>query len=70
MPGGTIVWPNLTIAPGAIRAESFTVTLESGYFGPLINTVQVTTLEAASGSTSIVSAVGGCIFLPVVLRQA
>ncbi|MBN1889158.1 MAG: right-handed parallel beta-helix repeat-containing protein, partial [Thermoflexales bacterium] len=70
VPGGTVVWGNLTIAPGATWTGSFSVTLASGYFGSLTNTAQVTSFEGASGSASAVSVVGARLYLPVILRNA
>lgn len=49
LPGGTIVWPGVFITPSEVWTESFAVTIEVGYEEPLLNVVQVTTEEGATG---------------------
>ena len=69
-PTGTLTWQPTIAAPGGVWEHTVVVTVEAGYSGVLINTVQVTTEEGAAGSDiEICTSIGGYyIYLPVVLR--
>jgi uncharacterized repeat protein (TIGR01451 family) len=55
-PGGTPTWPAV-IAPGGVWSQTIVVTVSAAYAGPLVNQVQVTTDEGATGSDTVVSGV-------------
>ncbi len=50
-PAGTITWTAVISAPGGVWEQSLGVMVEAGYTGPLTNTVQVSTLEGAAGTS-------------------
>jgi uncharacterized repeat protein (TIGR01451 family) len=59
-PAGILTWTPTITAPGGIWSQQVIVTVETGFAGPLTNTVQATTLEGATGiytktSTAFVS---------------
>lgn len=57
-PAGTLVWTPDVIAPHEVWRGEVVVTTALGYAGPLVNAVQVTTEEGATGtSTSVVTVV-------------
>jgi len=73
VPGGTVAFPGqpvtwtATLAPGAIWQETIVVTVAESFAGSLINRVEVTTAEGATGSAS--ATIGGRkVYLPLVLR--
>jgi uncharacterized repeat protein (TIGR01451 family) len=69
LPGGTITWTPVSIAPGGIWSYTFAVTVSVDYVGPLTNVVEVTTEEGPTGNYVQVSTVGiKYIYLPLVLR--
>ncbi|MBN1889009.1 MAG: hypothetical protein JW850_13530 [Thermoflexales bacterium] len=68
VPGGTIVWPGLTIAPDGTWSYTFVVTLEAGYAGPLTTLVELASQEGIRGTYSLNSRAGHVIFLPFVSR--
>jgi uncharacterized repeat protein (TIGR01451 family) len=49
LPGGVVTWPGVSIAPQGIWTETVVITVETGYAGPLVNVVEVTTDEGATG---------------------
>jgi uncharacterized repeat protein (TIGR01451 family) len=51
-PTGVITWTLTNLAPHDVWQKTVVVTVEMGYSGTLVNQVQVTTLEGASGSAS------------------
>ena len=51
-PTGVLTWSLTNLAPNDVWQKTVVVTVEMGYSGTLVNQVQVTTLEGASGSTS------------------
>ena len=69
MPEGTvgITWTALITAPGAVWMETVVVTVEKGYEGPLVNLVEVTTGEGATGRAVIIVNAHRT-YLPLVLR--
>ncbi|HOU15312.1 MAG TPA: PKD domain-containing protein [Anaerolineae bacterium] len=57
MPPGWIVWSPVALAPHEVWIKTVVVTVTASYAGPLTNTVQVATLEGASGTaTAVVTA--------------
>jgi uncharacterized repeat protein (TIGR01451 family) len=54
-PSGTLTWTATIPAPGGVWNETVVVTVDVGYVGPLTNTVQVNTLEGATGACTLVS---------------
>ncbi len=70
MPGGILTWTPSVTAPGGVWVQTIVITVETGYVGPLTNTVRVSTLEGAAGETIVVvNSVPRRIFLPLVLRN-
>jgi uncharacterized repeat protein (TIGR01451 family) len=68
-PIGALSWTPTIAAPGGVWMETVVVTVEMGYAGPLTNVVQVTTVEGATGATTVtVSAICYKVYLPLVLR--
>jgi len=49
---GILTWTLTNLAPDDVWIKTVVVTVEMGYSGTLVNQVQVTTLEGASGSAS------------------
>jgi uncharacterized repeat protein (TIGR01451 family) len=49
LPGGVVTWTPVSIAPQGVWTDTVVVTVEAGYAGPLVNVVEVTTDEGASG---------------------
>jgi uncharacterized repeat protein (TIGR01451 family) len=67
LPGGKLVWTAVVTAPGDVWRETVVVTAEEDYEGPLVNLVEVTTKEGATGrATVIVNAHKA--YLPLLLR--
>jgi uncharacterized repeat protein (TIGR01451 family) len=68
---GPLVWTPTIAAPGGVWTQAVVVTVEAGYSGPLINTVQVTSEEGATGSAqaTCTSIRHYDVYLPVVMRQ-
>lgn len=73
IPGGTTVFPGqpvtwtATIAPEVTWKETIVVTVAESFAGSLINRVEVTTAEGATGSASAI--IGSYkVYLPLVLR--
>ena len=66
-PTGILTWSPTITAPGGIWEHTMVVTVEAGYSGPLVNTVQVTTEESATGFSAIVTN-GYKVYLPSVIR--
>jgi uncharacterized repeat protein (TIGR01451 family) len=65
---GPLVWtPTITI-PGGVWEQTFVVTVEAGYSGVLVNTVQVTTDEGASGVGLAISN-GERVYLPLITKN-
>jgi uncharacterized repeat protein (TIGR01451 family) len=66
--GGTATWTPVITEPGGVWMETVVVTVDLDYVGPLTNVVEVTTLEGAAGSDSVVSKAGWYCYLPLMLR--
>jgi uncharacterized repeat protein (TIGR01451 family) len=58
LPGGVITWTPVSITSGDIWSDTFVVTVEMDYAGPLTNVVRVTTEEGATGIYTEVTSVG------------
>ncbi len=74
-PAGPLVWTAFITAPYGSWAQQAVVTVEQGYAGPLVNTVQVGTVEGAMGLDTLTSraqagSVVSLVYLPVVLRAS
>jgi len=67
-PTGVLTWTPTITAPGGIWEHTFVVTVETGYLGALVNQVEVTTEEGATGATVTVSN-GHKIYLPMALKE-
>jgi uncharacterized repeat protein (TIGR01451 family) len=67
-PTGIQTWPTVITAPGGVWTEQFIVTAEMGYIGPLVNVVEVTTEEGATGAYTETSTSGYVIYLPIILK--
>jgi uncharacterized repeat protein (TIGR01451 family) len=65
---GPLVWTPTITTPGGVWEQTFVVTVEAGYSGTLVNTVQVTTDEGASGVGLAISN-GGRVYLPLVVKD-
>jgi uncharacterized repeat protein (TIGR01451 family) len=63
-------WTPLISASGGVWERTLVVTVEEGYAGPLVNRVEVTTTEGASGMASVTVNAGWTIYLPLILRNA
>ena len=69
LPGGTLAWKPTITVPGGVWQYSFVVTIESGYTGPLTNSVHVKTMEGATGSAEVVTvSFDYRVYLPLVLK--
>ena len=68
-PTGILTWTPTITVPGGIWERTVVVTVETGYSGALVNTVQVTTEEGATGFSSIVTN-GVKVYLPSVMRTS
>jgi uncharacterized repeat protein (TIGR01451 family) len=66
--GGTATWTAVITEPGGVWMETVVVTVDLGYVGRLTNVVEVTTLEGAAGSDSVVARAGWYLYLPLILR--
>jgi uncharacterized repeat protein (TIGR01451 family) len=65
-----LVWVSQVIpAPGGVWAGAVVVTVELDYTGPLVNVVQVTTEEGATGVYTETVTSGYEIYLPLIMRQ-
>ncbi|MEE8392506.1 MAG: right-handed parallel beta-helix repeat-containing protein [Anaerolineae bacterium] len=70
LPGERIVWTPFIPAPGGVWTETVVVTVAEDYAGPLVNLVQVTTDEGATGTdTETSTVIKYSIYLPLVLRN-
>jgi len=70
-PTGVITWTPTITAPGGIWTQQVVVTVEKGYCRPLINLVEITTAEGATGVYTETSAIlEYCIYLPVFLKDS
>jgi hypothetical protein len=72
MPGGVLTWTDIVLAPDEVWTTQFAVTVETGYTGPLTNTVQVTTLEGVTDSyiqVSISALEWHVCYLPLMLKK-
>jgi uncharacterized repeat protein (TIGR01451 family) len=49
LPGGMVTWTGVSIPPLGVWTDTVVVTVETGYAGPLVNVVEVTTEEGATG---------------------
>jgi uncharacterized repeat protein (TIGR01451 family) len=68
-PTGTLTWTAVIPAPGGVWTETVVVTAELGSCG-LINRVEVTTDEGATGDYTEISAVDAhCFYLPIIFRN-
>ena len=47
-PTGMLTWAVPVLAPGAVWTQAFTVTVETGYLGPLTNVVEAVSVEGAA----------------------
>ena len=68
IPTRVLTWTPTITAPGGIWEHTFVVTVETGYLGTLVNQVEVTTEEGATGATVTVSN-GHKIYLPMALKE-
>jgi len=71
-PSGTLTWvPEHSLTPSVVWTKTVVVTVETGYFGPLTNVVQVTTGEGVTGVYTETSAFAATdvLHLPMVLRN-
>jgi uncharacterized repeat protein (TIGR01451 family) len=69
-PTGVLTWMPPPIVPDDIWMETIVVTVEEGCGGPLVNRVEVTTEEGATGNaTSTVAVRPMCVYLPLVLKN-
>ena len=50
LPGGTLTWTPVVVAPGGVWTQQVVVTVAMGYSGTLTNVVRVTTEEGATGA--------------------
>jgi len=66
-PPGVLTWTPIITAPGGVWEHTFVVTVETGYTGALVNQVEVTTEEGATGAAVTISN-GHKIYLPVTLK--
>ncbi len=65
----SLTWTSTITAPQGMWAQQIAVTVDMGYAGPLTNTVQITTEEGATGTSSIVvNVMGYGVYLPLALR--
>jgi uncharacterized repeat protein (TIGR01451 family) len=70
-PGGILTWTPTITAPDGVWTQTVVVTVERGYCRPLINVVEVTTAEGATGIYTKTSAVVEyCIYLPMILKNS
>ncbi len=63
-----LIWTPV-IPPGGVWTRTVVVTVEKDYVGTLVNVVQVTTEEGATGIDSVTVCVNTCIYLPFVLKD-
>jgi len=56
VPGGTLAWTFITLAPGGVWTATVVVTVEMDYVGSLTNVVRVSTREGATGVHTATSA--------------
>jgi len=69
-PTGLLTWIATLTAPGGVWTQSVVVTVARGYSGTLMNRVQVTSQEGATGEAQVtVNAIGYQIYLPIVLKK-
>jgi uncharacterized repeat protein (TIGR01451 family) len=70
-PGGALTWTPVLTAPGGVWQQTVVVTVERGYAGPLINVVEVTTAEGATGMYTCTVAVTAMpkVYLPVIVKN-
>ena len=68
IPSGVLTWTPTITAPGGVWEHTFVVTVAPGYTGALLNRVEVTSAEGATGSSSVISN-GGRNYLPLILRN-
>jgi uncharacterized repeat protein (TIGR01451 family) len=71
IPTRVLTWTPTITAPGGTWVQQFVVNVQTGYTGPLVNVVEVTSQEGASGSrASATVCVNVCkIYLPIVLKN-
>jgi hypothetical protein len=70
VPGGRITWTARITSPGGVWTQTFAVTVETGYAGPLTNVVQVTAGGVTGAYTATcTSIVLQPLYLPLVLRN-
>ena len=67
-PTGVLAWTPTITAPGGTWEHTFVVTVEIGYTGALVNQVEVTTEEGATGVGVAISN-GSKVYLPMTLRN-
>ncbi len=67
-PGGWVTWTAAITAPGGVWGETVVVTVGEGYAGPLVNLVEVGTVEGAAGEDWVVVNFYG-VYLPLVVRM-
>jgi len=67
-PAGVLIWTPTITAPGGIWEHTFVVTVETGYTGALVNRVEVTTEEGATGMGVAISNESK-VYLPMILRN-
>jgi len=71
-PSDVLTWTATLSAPDGVWMETVVVTTDMDYVGPLTNTVEVTSDEGASASTTTVSQAAtrySYVYLPVLLRE-
>jgi uncharacterized repeat protein (TIGR01451 family) len=64
-----VTWTAIITAPGGLWMGTIVVNVDEGYVGPLINLVEVTTKEGATGDDSFTVIAGRRIYLPLVMRD-
>ena len=64
---GPLVWTPTLGMPGGSWEHTFTVTVEAGYGGALVNQVQVTTDEGATGHCFVITN-GNKVYLPLTVK--
>jgi len=65
---GPLVWTPTITTLGGVWEHTFVVTVETGYTGALVNKVQVTTDEGATGICFAITN-GSKVYLPIVVRD-
>ncbi len=70
-PGGVLTWTGQVVAAGDTWSQDVVVTVDSGYGGPLVNLLQVSTAEGLGGSDAVTVTVVAAtyeVMLPLVYK--